>query len=171
MEEVLIPKKRMEFVTGSSVALDKITKACRCTVGAAREGNSVVIKGEDAYCEFVGKNIMMAIGRGFDVDTACLLARDGYYFSYIDLKQAFGSEKRMLQVKARIIGREGKTKRYIESLTSVKMSVYGHTVGFIGRIGEIEEAETAVRTLMEGSTHRLAYGRMEARHRRNRDAL
>ncbi len=170
MEEVLIPRKRIEFMTGSGAG-DRITKLCGCRIDASGNDNSVRISGEGAYSEFMAKNIITAIGRGFDVDTACLLAKDGYYFSYIDLKQAFGGEKRMLQVKARIIGRDGKTKRYIESLTSVKMSVYGHTVGFIGHIGEIEEAETAVRTLMEGSTHRLAYGRMEARHRRNRDAL
>ncbi len=171
MEEVLISRKRIEFITGSHGALERIAKMCKCTIDTSNNENAVSINGEDAYSEFVAKNIITAIGRGFDVDTACLLGRDGYYFSYIDLKQAFGSEKRMLQVKARIIGRGGKTKRYIETLTSVKMSVYGHTVGLIGHINEIEEAETAVRTLMEGSTHRLAYGRMEARHRRNRDSI
>ncbi len=49
------------------------------------------------------------------------------------------------------------------------MSVYGDTVSFIGTIDEINEAETAVNTLIDGGTHRLAYTRMEAAHRKNKE--
>ncbi len=170
MEELLIPERRMEYIRANKAALEHMAMACKCNISTEGK-NSVVITGEDAYWEFLVKNMMTAIGRGFAIGDALLLRKDDYYFSYIDLKHIFGSEKRLLQVKARVIGKEGKAKRYIEGLTSVKMSIYGHTIGFIGRINEIEEAETAVHTLIGGSTHRLAYGRMEARHRRNRDAV
>jgi ribosomal RNA assembly protein len=102
------------------------------------------------------------------MDIACKLADDNYYFSSVDLGQIISSDKRVKQVKARIIGEEGRTKRYIEEVSSAKISVYGDTVSFIGSIEEINEAETAVNTLIEGGTHRLAYTRMEAAHRKNK---
>ncbi len=102
------------------------------------------------------------------MEIACRLNENDYYFSSVDLGQFVSSDKRMKQVKARIIGEEGRTKRYIEDVSGAKMSVYGDTVSFIGTIEEINEAETAVNTLIEGGTHRLAYKRMEAAHRKNK---
>jgi ribosomal RNA assembly protein len=152
----------------NSDALKRLERICSCKIGV-QEGNSVVIEGDgNAYNEFIAKNIVTALGMGFDMDTALMLKNDDYYFSYIDLRQALGDQKRIIRIKSRIIGEKGKSKKYIESVSSAKMSVYGHTVGFIGKINDVEEAETAVRTLVDGGTHKLAYARMEAHHRKNR---
>lgn len=170
MEQVYIPQERIRLLRADPKALPRIMELSECRIEVSASDNSLTIEGRDAYCEFLAKNILTAVGRGFDVDTACLLKDDGYYFTCIDLRQLFRGEKRILQVKARIIGKGGKAKRYIETLTSARVSVYGHTVAFIGKHTEVAEAETAVRTLIEGSTHKLAYSRMEARHRKNREA-
>lgn len=171
MEQVYIPQERIRVIRSDEKALPTIMRLTGCKIGISKEDNSLSIEGGDAFCEFLAKNMLTAIGRGFDVETALLLKNDDYYFSYIDLRQLFRSEKRILQVKARIIGKGGKAKRYIETLTSAHLSVYGHTVGFIGKHSDVVEAETAVRTIIEGSTHRLAYSRMEARHRKNRESV
>jgi ribosomal RNA assembly protein len=112
--------------------------------------------------------MLQAFGRGFDIETACKLNDMDYYFASIDLEQLVNSEKRKKQVKARIIGREGRTKKYIEEVSGAKISIYGDTASFLGTIDEINEAETAVNTLIDGGTHRLAYARMEAAHRKNK---
>lgn len=169
MQEVYIPHERIKKLEQDGLLLGRAASAARCKITLNSGENLVKIDG-DAYSEFIAKNIITAFGRGFEMDTACLLVNDDYYFSYIDLKSFTGSEKRMLQIKARIIGNNGRAKRYIENVSGAKISVYGHTVGFVGRINDMQEAETAVRTLLEGGTHKLAYARMEAQHRKNKMA-
>ena len=167
MEEIYIPKERLLLLKNDRTLRKAVEDACECRVGVD-EDDCVRLDGS-AYGEFVARSIVQAFGRGFEMNIARLLANDNYYFASIDLKQVLGGEKRIKQIKARIIGVDGRTKRYIESVSSVKMSVYGDTVSFIGSTEEINEAETAVNTLIDGGTHKLAYLRMEAAHRKNRD--
>jgi ribosomal RNA assembly protein len=164
MQLVYIPKERLKLLNDSKTR-EKICKACNCRL-FLEDGEAVRIEGS-AYDEFVARNVVHAFGRGFDVDIACRLANSEYYFSAIDLEQVFGNEKRIKQVKARIIGEEGRTKRYIEQVSATRISVYGNTVGFIGRVKDIREAEVAVNTLINGGTHSLAYKKMETEHRKN----
>lgn len=167
MQEVYIPNEIVNKVLADKSHLRKIEQACECKI-TINEKNLITITEGSAYNEFVAKNIVTAIGRGFTVEQALMLLKEDYYFSYIDLRQILGDQKRILRVKARIIGENGRAKKYIESVSAAKISVYGHTVGFIGKIEEVEEAETAVRTLIDGGTHKLAYMRMEAHHRKNK---
>ncbi len=167
MQHVYIPQERIKKLKANREFVTKVEKLCGCKISFDPNDDVVDIKGE-AYPEYLGRNIIYAFGRGFEMDIACRLADDDYYFSSIDLQQLISSEKRIIQVKARVIGEEGRTKKYIEQVSGAKMSVYGNTVSFIGRITEITEAETAIHTLVEGGTHRLAYTRMEAAHRKNK---
>lgn len=165
MQSVYIPQERIKKLKGSKEYLSLVEKLTRCKLKI--EDEFVEVEGE-AFGEFVAKNILYAFGRGFDMEIAAKLAEEDYYFSSIGLEQVISSEKRIKQLKARIIGVEGRTKRYIEEVSAVKMSIYGDTVSFIGTIEEINEAETAVNTLIDGGTHRLAYNRMEAAHRKHK---
>jgi ribosomal RNA assembly protein len=167
MEEVFIPAERIGLLKSDKKAQKLIESACRCKL-SIREGEGIIIEGKP-YDEFIAKNVIYAFGRGFDMEIARRLLNDDIYFSSIDLRHALGSEKRVARIKARVIGENGRTKRYIESVSSAKMSVYGDTVSFIGDMYEIREAETAVNTLIEGGTHKLAYLRMEAAHRKNKE--
>ncbi|MDE1871099.1 MAG: hypothetical protein KGI06_02555 [Candidatus Micrarchaeota archaeon] len=168
MQSVNIPRERARKLRGHKELVDKIEKLCGCSIGFG-DDDIIEITGA-AFAEYSARNIVYAFGRGFECDIACKLHDNEYYFNSIDLAQLISSDKRIKQVKARIIGESGKTKRYIEGVSSAKLSVYGDTVSFIGTIEEINEAETAVNTLIEGGTHRLAYARMEAAHRKNKVA-
>ena len=121
----------------------------------------------EAYIEFLVKNIIQAFSRGFDIKTAKLLENENCYFSQINIAQMFSSKKRLLQVKARIIGKEGKAKNYIERITGVKLSIYGNSVSFIGDSKQIEEAEIAINSIINGFNHGSAYARMQKQHKKN----
>ena len=169
MEEVYIPAERLDLLKKDSKARSLIEGVCSCKMSIDRDG-MIIIKGSP-YNEFMARNVIYAFGRGFEIEAARRLLGDGFYFSSIDLKEELGSEKRVRRIKARIIGENGRTKRYIEGVSSARICVYGDTVSFIGSTEEIKEAETAVNTLIEGGTHRLAYLRMEAAHRKNKEAV
>ncbi len=166
MEQIYIPTERLELLKEDRKMRALLEKICDCSVSVGSD-EFVEIRGTP-YAEFVAKNIIFAFGRGFNVEVARLLLNEEYYFSSIDLKEVLGGEKKVSRIKARIIGEDGRAKRYIEGVSAVKMSVYGYTVSFIGNTNEINEAETAVNTLIEGGTHKLAYLRMEAAHRKNK---
>jgi ribosomal RNA assembly protein len=155
MEDIYIPKDRLELLKFDKKLLGLMESVCNCKIEI--ESDRLCITGTP-YSEFLAKNIVFAFGRGFDINIARLLSNENYYFSSIDLKHALGSEKRIKQIKARIIGQNGRTKSYIENVSAAKMSVYGDTVSFIGN-----------NTLIGGGTHKLAYLRMEAAHRKNKE--
>ena len=163
MEQLLIPEKRVELLKD---VLERVEKATGCNI-SIEDGNRVVISG-DAYAEYNGKNIVQAIGRGFDYSKAMLLLSDEYFSKYINMKELFKNEEHIRRIKARIIGRSGTTKEYIEEVSGSFVSVYGNTIGIIGRVYEIEIASSAMQVLLEGGTHKKAYRIMEALRRKKR---
>ncbi|MDE1856590.1 MAG: hypothetical protein KGH98_00735 [Candidatus Micrarchaeota archaeon] len=168
MLQLYIPAERIKRLKDDSESMRKVERTTKCKLSISPD--IIDIDGE-AYGEFIAKNVLYAYGRGFDMDKAMLLCSDDYYFSVIDLGLLFGNDKRIQQVKARVIGKEGRAKRYIESVSSAHISVYGDTIAIIGKIGEVTEAETAINSILAGGTHRVAYRRMESAHRKNSDSV
>ncbi len=168
MQQLFITQDRLKALKKEPETIKLVESMCKCKIEVDNEG-SIIITADDGYSEFVAKNILFAYGRGFEMRTAELLENEEYYFVQIDLGPMF-SEKRLVQMKARLIGETGKTKKYIENVSGAKLSIYGDTISFIGSASQIEEAKTAVNVLIEGGTHKLAYAKMEAAHRKNKAA-
>src|SRR2546425_364252 len=88
------------------------------------------------------------------------LDEDGY-FEVLDIKDSAHSKNRVAQIRARLIGTRGKTRRLIEELTGVEVSVWGHTVALIGGTFEMAIAREAVFMLLRGSEHKTVYRFLE----------
>ncbi len=163
MERILIPQRRV-------LALKKILPKVQGDLGCSieiEEGNELVIDGE-AYAEYNAKNVLQAFGRGFTITQSYKLLNDEYFFKYINLKDILKNEDQIRRIKARIIGRAGKTKIYMESVSGAVLSIYGHTVGMIGTNEEMAIATAAIQILVEGGTHKRAYRIMEGIRRKYR---
>lgn len=65
------------------------------------------------------------------------------------------------RLKGRVIGRDGEARKHIEKETETDISVYGGTIGIIGKGSNIEVAQEAVKMLLKGSNHSTAYTYME----------
>lgn len=169
MQQLHITAERLKALRKEKDTITLVERICKCKVSIDEDGGIEIISNDgDGYSEFIAKNILYAYGRGFEMKVAELLEKEDYYFSYIDIGELWGSEKRIMQMKARIIGENGRTKLYIEGVSGAKLSVYGDTISFIGSSLQIEEAKTAVNTLLQGGTHKAAYAKMEAAHRKNK---
>ncbi len=168
MEQLYIPKERLKLLKANPSMLNEITRACKAQISII-DDEVLEIDGS-AFEEFISKNVLFAYGRGFDIKIALLLNSQDYYFKAIDIKLIERNKQRIRQIKARIIGEGGRTKRYIEQVSGAHISIYGDSVAVIGKIDALYEAETAINTIIEGGTHRLAYLKMEAAHRKNRNA-
>jgi ribosomal RNA assembly protein len=78
----------------------------------------------------------------------------------------------MERIKGRIIGEEGKSRRTIEDLTDTYISVYGHSVGLIGKSDQIKIASDAVTMLSKGKSHKTVYNMLqEARRKAKMDRM
>ncbi|MEM2974009.1 MAG: RNA-processing protein, partial [Candidatus Micrarchaeia archaeon] len=53
----------------------------------------------------------------------------------------------------RVIGTKGKIKSTIEEISDTNISVYGNTIGIIGKVGSADLAETAVSMILNGASH------------------
>ena len=166
MEEIYIPQERSKMLKQKPGMLKRLGELCGCDI-SLNEPNCISIEG-DGYGEYMAREVIQAYGRGFGMRIAELLLKDGYYFSSISMRDITGNKNRIRNMKSRLIGSKGKAKRYMESVSGAVIAVYGDTVSFIGSSEAIEEAEAAALTIMKGSSHRLAYTKMEASHRKHR---
>ncbi len=155
-QSVLIPEERKRVLIGKGgktlTEIEKLT-GCRIEVGEA-----VSISGEGIEV-LRARDMVKAIGRGFNPETAMLLADEDYVLDVISLSGE--NEKTVRRLMARVIGRKGSTRRIIEHDTGCHLSVYGKTVSIIGPSGRIESASKAVEQLLSGRSHGYVYKRLK----------
>ena len=97
------------------------------------------------------------------------MLEDDIILDIIDLEDYFGkSENSLKRIKGRIIGKNGMTRKVIENMTGVNISVYGRTVSIIGGYDDVTEAKRALEMLMHGSMHSTVYKFLEKSRRKKR---
>lgn len=168
-----IPRERIGVLIGPNGATKKYierTLSVELEIESETGGVRVTLteNTEDPSLLFKAKDVINAIGRGFSPELAFRLIRDEEAFlNIIDLRAIFGrSESDIKRVKGRIIGMDGKTRRIIEELTETSVCVYGHTVGLIGDIEQVQAAREAIQMLIRGSLHSTVYRFL---HRKRRE--
>ncbi len=158
MQQLLIPETRAKLLRDKKFA-SSISKRLGCKIKLVGE-NTVEING-DGYAEYNAHSVLQAFGKGFGIESAYMLLSEEYFFKSIDIKDFFKSDDQARRVKARIIGREGKTKNYIEQVSGAQLIIYNNSVSLIGTIDELRIAETGINALINGDTHKKAYRLME----------
>lgn len=156
MQYVRIPKERVGALIGEGgktrADIESRTKT-KITV----EDTSVSIEGE-SFDEWVTRDVVHAIGRGFSPEKALYLTQENMMFELVNLSDAVGgSDKSLSRVKGRIIGSNGKVRERIENLTECYISVYGKTVGIIGSLDDAPLARDAIGRIILGSPHSSVY--------------
>ncbi len=142
-------KAELERETGTKLTID------------SKEAD-IFIRGEDGLGIYSCREVIRAIGRGYNPEVAKLLLKQDYSFETISLSDEAGKSKNiMLRVKGRIIGKEGKARKTIEDLTETHICVYGKTISIIGEMSLVPIAHAAITALIKGSTHAKVYKFLE----------
>ena len=144
-------KRRIEAETRVKVLVDSETGEVTIDESAAR----------DAFFAIKVRDLVLAIGRGFSEERAFRLLDENTYFAVLDVKDYARSPARVAQVKSRLIGTRGKTRRIVEDLTGADVSVYGHTVAIIADDLQLPIAQEAIEMLLRGSEHATVYRFLE----------
>ncbi|MBC7128263.1 MAG: RNA-processing protein [Thermoplasmatales archaeon] len=169
MKYVKIPIDRVGVLIGKNGE----TKSSIESYGLKLEVNSsigeVKIESEDKIREMEAENVVVAIGRGFSPEKAILLFNEDYYLEIIDIRDWVGKkENHIRRLAGRVIGKNGRAREIIEELSGAYVSIYGHTIGIIGKIENLQIAKKAVEMLLEGANHSTVYRFLEEENRRRK---
>jgi len=154
---IKIPQERKEILKKDKKIEENIEEFTQTKIEV---NDDVAIEGE-SFNVFQAKNVLKAFGRGFDVNNTLYLLEDEYGLEIIDLSEFTKSKERMATLKGRVIGTGGKTRKYIEKYTDVKVCVYGKTISLIGKWEKINIAKEAIMKIINGSTHNTIYKWLE----------
>jgi len=163
MDYVSIPEERLGVLIGPGGGTKRRIEN-RGNVKLDIEGNSVCVSGEGVNA-WRARDVVQAIGRGFNPDYAILLFNEDYVFELVNLGD-FGTEKAWSRLRGRVIGEGGRSKRFIEKASGAALSVYGKTIAFVGAYDDVHLAREAVAMLLSGAKHGSVRRFMERENKR-----
>ncbi|MBI2449165.1 hypothetical protein HYV49_02620 [Candidatus Pacearchaeota archaeon] len=119
----------------------------------------IEIKGEETN-EYIAEKVIEAVNYGFALKEAYLLKDPEYTMQKLNIKDITKKHNLKL-IRARIIGKEGKSLRTITNLADCVVKLINNTIILIGRVDEIENAIQAFTSLINGAKHSKVYSRLE----------
>ncbi|MDP6325999.1 MAG: KH domain-containing protein [Candidatus Thalassarchaeaceae archaeon] len=170
---VRVPKDRIAVLIGKGGATRKgLEMAAKVTLEIDSNSGDVSITWDPAKTDPVKMmkfpELIKAIGRGMSPKKAIKLMEDDCYFQLYDMREWVGKQHlQQKRMRGRLIGSEGKIRRFIESNTGCEMAVYGSTVVIIGDEEGLPLASNAVERILRGSEHGTVIKALE-RERRDR---
>jgi ribosomal RNA assembly protein len=170
MHYARVPRARLGVLIGPKGKTKRIIEEVSgVTLHVDSETGEVTIddsKAEDPLLALKARDVAVAIGRGFSEEKALRLLDEVTYFKVLDIRDFVGkSINRVREMRGRLIGTHGKTRRIIEELSGAAVSVYGTTAAIIGDVVEMETASRAVEMILEGSEHATVYRYLERMRR------
>ena len=172
---IKVPDDRIGVLIGKNGRVKReIEDKCKVQIEIDSQNGDAVISSASATLSemqpFKAIEIISAISRGFSPQRAYRLFEDEeLMLQIIDLKDYTGkSANAMDRIKGRIIGQSGKSRKTIEELSGVYMSVSGHSVALIGKYEEVRLANDAVTMILKGSTHKTVYTMLQDARRKNK---
>ncbi len=127
----------------------------------------VTIEGE-AVDEYEASIVLGAIALGFSAKKALLLKNEEMIFRKLHIKD-YTRRKNLSEIKARLIGTGGKTKKTIEELSNTEIVIKNNEVGIIGEAESIDFATTAIINIIRGSKQANVYHYLEEKNRINEE--
>lgn len=148
-------KRRIEEALGVRLLIDSGSGAVKIELIKRPE------EGGDPVALFKARDVVQAIGRGFSPEKAFKLFEDGIILSVIDISDYIKpTRNNLIRVRARLIGRNGRTRKILEETTHTYISIYGDTVSIIGEVEDVKAAEEAIIDLINGAPHAAIYKKL-----------
>ena len=164
--ELRVPKDRVAVIIGQNGSMKmRIERATNTSLSIDSNEGLVEITGEDALGLYTTREIIRAIGRGFNPDIALQLLKQDYGFELVPITNYAKTPGDALRLKGRVIGEGGKSRRTIEELTNCNLCVYGKTIAIIGEFEGLTSARRAIESLLAGSPHAAVYKSLERRRK------
>ncbi len=139
-------KKKLEEETGVKLTID------------SRDSRVKIDRTEaDPVLGWKVKNVIKAIGRGFTPEKAMKILEERTTFDLIKVTNYANTKDSLHRLKGRVIGKNGKSRDLLEKISKTDISIYGKTIGVIGKPERVSPTISAIKKLLNGSPHGNAY--------------
>ncbi|MEM4259920.1 MAG: KH domain-containing protein [Candidatus Woesearchaeota archaeon] len=168
--DLKIPKDRIAVLIGKNGEIKKeLESITKVKIEVDSKEGDVNISGTDPIRLYTIRDLVRAIGRGFNPDIAKLLLKQDYSLEIISLNDYSKEKNHQQRLKGRVIGQDGKSRKTIEDLTNCNINVYGKTIAIIGRVENIDNCRRAINQLLMGSMHANVFKWLEKQKRLHKD--
>lgn len=120
---------------------------------------NLIVKGKELD-EYVASQVIEAMEIGFPINTALLLSDENFMLEIIEIKN-LTKRRNLSEIRARIIGKQGKTKQLIEELSDCFIVIHENKIGIIGAVDEIKNCINALTRIIQGSKQSSVYAYLE----------
>lgn len=156
MEKIFLLPSQIRKILKDKRRLEK-----ELSVKITNEKNSIQIEGNPVD-EYDALQVLKAICFNFDISISLLLKDPECMMQAVYIKDYIKkNQRRLIQVKARIIGKGGKALKTISQLSDCAIKLCNSTVAILGRTNDVELAASAIISLINGSRHSNVYARLE----------
>jgi ribosomal RNA assembly protein len=168
--QLKVPKERVAVLIGKDGDVKKyIEEETGTHIDVDSKEGEVTVSGNDGLDLMTAREIIRAIARGFNPDLAKLLLKPDYALEVLKISDYAKTQNDAMRLKGRVIGREGKSRRFIEDITECHISVYGKTLAILGETEKLAVARKAVDSLLRGSQHSRVFQWLERQRRQMRE--
>jgi len=131
----------------------------KLNVKITNRGKEVKIIGKPID-EYVAEKVINALNFGFPFSIAILIKEEDLLFEILNIKD-YTTRKDLDRVRARIIGKGGKTLKTLCQLTKCYFELKDNHIGIIGLPEYIENAQEAITSIIKGSKQSNVYAHLE----------
>ena len=122
-------------------------------------GKEVTIEGKPED-EYAAEKVIDALNFGFPFSIVLLIKDEDNSFEILNIKD-YTKRKDLESIRARIIGKKGKTLKTLQTLTKCNFELKDNCVGIIGEPIYLKNAQEAVISLIKGSKQTNVYSFLE----------
>jgi ribosomal RNA assembly protein len=138
-------------------AVPKIESRIKVKISFRKE--KVVVRGSEMN-EFFVEQIIRAVDFGFHIEDALLLKNGDFLLEFIDIK-GHTRRKNFKDIRSRLIGTSGKSRKTIENLTGSVIVINGNNVGVIVDSAHLDAVTQGIKSIIQGSKHGNVFAYLE----------
>lgn len=152
------------------IILEKVTRILKAKkrleeilkIKITNRGKEFYIEGKPIN-EYFAELVLIAFDFGFKLSEAILIKEQDFIFEILNIKD-YTKRHDLESIRARIIGKEGKTINTLRELTKCAIEIRENNVGIIGSPETIPAAQTGLISLIQGSKQENVYSFLEKHH-------
>lgn len=143
-KRVLKNRTRLEKVLGVKISVNQ---------------SEITIEGA-AEDEYIAEKVLQALDFGFPMKIALGIKKNEFLFEILNIKE-YTRRKDFERIRARIIGKGGKSLSTLSNLTECFFELKDNMVGIVGPAENIKNAQEGILALIRGSKHGNVYSYLE----------
>ena len=128
-------------------------------VKITNRGKEVSISGKPED-EYTAEKVIDAINFGFSFPSAILIKEQGHVFEILQIKD-YTKRQDLKRIRARIIGKKGKTLQTLNQLTNCSLELKDNKIGIIGDPEHIKNAQESIIFIIKGAKQSNVYSHLE----------